>query len=77
MALLIGGFCTVLLSILLGWMLTRALARPIGAMTGTMNRLASGDNSVEVLGLERRDEVGEDGKRRFRPSRTPPVKDPS
>ena len=62
MALLIGGFCTVLLSILLGWMLTRALARPIGAMTGTMNRLASGDNSVEVLGLERRDEVGEMAK---------------
>jgi methyl-accepting chemotaxis protein len=59
LALLVGGISVVGLSILLGWMLTRALARPIVAMTGTMNKLASGDNSVEVLGLERRDEVGE------------------
>ena len=62
LALLIGGISVVGLSILLGWMLTRALARPISGMTTTMNRLASGDNSVEVLGIERRDEVGEMAK---------------
>ncbi len=58
-ALAIGGLLVVAFSTFLGWMLTRALATPITAMTAAMNRLASGDNSVEVPSVGRRDEVGE------------------
>jgi methyl-accepting chemotaxis protein len=37
---------------------SRAVVRPIKAMTSAMSRLASGDMSAEVPGRDRRDEVG-------------------
>ena len=43
---------------LLGWIVIYAIARPISAMTGAMDRLANGDLSVTVTGTERKDEVG-------------------
>ena len=43
---------------LLGWIVLYAIARPISAMTGAMDRLANGDLSVTVTGTERKDEVG-------------------
>ena len=49
---------SVLLSILMGWVLSRAIATPITAMTGAMDRLAGGDNTVEVPAQGRKDEVG-------------------
>ena len=56
--LLAGGVISALLSALMGWLLSRAVARPIGAMTDAMQRLAAGDNTVEVPAVGRRDEVG-------------------
>ncbi len=62
LALILGVTGAASMSVLLGWMLSRAIAKPISSMTGVMNRLAGGDNAVEVLGVERRDEVGEMAK---------------
>ncbi|WP_374573350.1 methyl-accepting chemotaxis protein [Phenylobacterium sp.] len=53
-----GGLISVLLSVWVGFMLTRAIGGPISAMTAVMSRLAGGDNSVDVPAAERRDEVG-------------------
>src|SRR5690606_37445677 len=39
--------------------LTRAVATPIVALTGVMRRTAGGDNTVEVPGMGRKDEIGE------------------
>ncbi|PLW76691.1 methyl-accepting chemotaxis protein [Cohaesibacter celericrescens] len=48
----------ILMIIVLGFFLTRLIARPIQAMTIVMGRLAKGDNTAEIRGLERKDEVG-------------------
>ncbi|MFC3226695.1 methyl-accepting chemotaxis protein [Marinibaculum pumilum] len=48
----------LILAILLSVLVGRGIARPIAAMTTAMQRLADGDKSVEVVGQERRDEVG-------------------
>jgi len=64
-----GEHATVLLMVFTGIGLVSALAllvgivtlkvvRPLTAMTGTMERLASGDLEVEVVGAARRDELG-------------------
>jgi methyl-accepting chemotaxis protein len=57
--LLAGGVATLLLSIALGWLLTREIAAPVVAMTGAMRRLSSGDNTVDVPAIGRGDEVGQ------------------
>jgi methyl-accepting chemotaxis protein len=56
--LLGGGLICVLLSIVMGWWLTRAIAVPVGAMTSAMGKLAAGDNTVEIPAVGRKDEVG-------------------
>ncbi|UVF19947.1 methyl-accepting chemotaxis protein [Microvirga terrae] len=43
---------------LLGAIVIVGITRPLGAMAGAMGRLADGDLSVEVTGVERKDEVG-------------------
>jgi methyl-accepting chemotaxis protein len=53
-----GGVIAVVLAAVLGWLLTRAVARPIAGMAQTMRKLAEGDTDVTVHGLGRRDEVG-------------------
>jgi methyl-accepting chemotaxis protein len=59
-AALVGGVAVaVLISVALGWLLSRMIATPVDALTGVMGRLASGDNSVEIPAVERKDEVGE------------------
>ncbi|WP_077511333.1 methyl-accepting chemotaxis protein [Sphingomonas sp. LM7] len=57
-AIWIGGAFAVGLSILLGWLLSRGIAAPVAQMTGVMNTLASGNNTVEVPGTDRGDEIG-------------------
>ncbi|MBY0338334.1 MAG: CHASE3 domain-containing protein [Acetobacteraceae bacterium] len=56
--LLGGGALLVTLSLLLGLALHRAIARPVVTMTEAMRRLASGDRTVEVPFVGRRDELG-------------------
>lgn len=43
---------------LFGCIVGRRFSRPIGQATETMSRLAQGDTSVTVAGMERRDEIG-------------------
>ncbi len=58
-ALFAGGVVALLLSLAFGLLLSRAIGRPVAAMTGAMGRLAAGDNAVEIPGADRRDEIGE------------------
>src|SRR5690606_2758020 len=57
--LYIGVAGAIIIAIALGFLLSRMIARPIGALTSAMGRLASGDNSVEVPAVSREDEIGE------------------
>ncbi len=38
--------------------IVRSITKPVGAMTDVMNRLAEGDKTVQVVGADRRDELG-------------------
>ncbi len=58
LALEIGGGASVLLAVLLGWAITRAIAKPVQAMTAVMGRLAQGELHLPVPHTGRRDEVG-------------------
>ena len=53
-----GGIC-VLIGILMAWAITRAVGRPMTAMTSAMKRLAGGDNAVVIPALAQKDEIGE------------------
>lgn len=56
---LIGGsLITVLFALAMGWMLNRNIGHAIMDMTGTMTKLANGDNSVAVPHIDRKDEIG-------------------
>ena len=56
---LLGGIALAsLLAVLMGWLLSRAIGRPIVQMTGVMGRLAGGDHTVDVPDTRRKDEVG-------------------
>src|SRR5690606_21462208 len=41
-----------------GYAFSRAITRPISGLTATMDALARGDQSIEVMGTERKDEIG-------------------
>jgi methyl-accepting chemotaxis protein len=56
--LAIGGALAVGIAVLMGWLLSGAIAAPIAAMTTAMRRLADGDNTVAVPAVGRRDEIG-------------------
>jgi methyl-accepting chemotaxis protein len=53
-----GGALAIGLAVLMGWLLSNAIAAPITAMTGVMRRLAGGDNTVDVPAVGRKDEIG-------------------
>jgi methyl-accepting chemotaxis protein len=55
----VSAAVSLVASILMGWMLSRLIARPVGEMTQTMRKLAAGDNTVDVPGAGRKDEIGE------------------
>ncbi|MDG2532613.1 methyl-accepting chemotaxis protein [Sphingomonas sp. HITSZ_GF] len=57
-ALTVGGIFGIAVAILLGWLLTSMIARPIKRMTALMGRLAGGENGIDVPGTDRKDEVG-------------------
>ncbi|WP_327650875.1 CHASE3 domain-containing protein, partial [Aurantimonas sp. C2-3-R2] len=58
LALLIGSIAAASLAVLVGWLLSRAIATPIDRMTALMDRLAKGDKSIVVEGQDRKDEIG-------------------
>ncbi|MCW2309873.1 HAMP domain-containing methyl-accepting chemotaxis protein [Rhodobium gokarnense] len=48
----------VVLGILAAWFIGIGISRPISAMTDVMRKLADGDKTVDIPGLDRKDEVG-------------------
>ena len=56
--LAVGSLLSVVLSVIMGAVLSNAVAKPVSAMTNAMGRLASGDNDIEIPAVGRKDEVG-------------------
>lgn len=56
--LAVGGLMAIALSVVMGALLSAAIAKPVAAMTAAMAKLASGDDNVEVPAQGRKDEVG-------------------
>ena len=54
----IGGALALVAAIGLAVLLARSLGQPVSALTGVMDRLAKGDNTVTVTGADRGDEIG-------------------
>ena len=54
----LGGTLSALLAGLMAWLISRAIAKPVRAMTATMKVLSRGDHSVTIPALGQRDEVG-------------------
>ena len=57
--LLIGSGLGIVLIGLIGFLTGRGIAGPIAQMTNAMGQLAKGDNSVNIPGMDRTDEIGE------------------
>jgi methyl-accepting chemotaxis protein len=58
LALSVGGALALGIAVLMGWLLSGAIATPIAAMTAAMRKLADGDNTVAVPAEGRKDEIG-------------------
>ncbi|WP_240609447.1 methyl-accepting chemotaxis protein [Phenylobacterium deserti] len=57
---LIGGAVVALISsLMIAWLLAKTVAQPVVRMTNAMRKLAAGDNTVEVPGAGRKDEIGD------------------
>ncbi|MEP9375046.1 HAMP domain-containing protein, partial [Mesorhizobium sp. KR1-2] len=54
-----GAAATLLILVLIGWWLSHQIVRPVSRMTGAMRALASGDHTVAIPAVGRRDEVGQ------------------
>ncbi len=55
----IGLGMAAILCITAGWMIVSGVSTPIRAMTGAMSRLAQHDLTTEIVGIDRKDEVGQ------------------
>ncbi|MBX4959396.1 HAMP domain-containing protein [Rhizobium lentis] len=58
MTLLAGGIVASLAAAVLAWLMSRTIVRPVVGMTAAMDRLAGGQNDIEVPAVERGDEIG-------------------
>ncbi|MGO7031333.1 methyl-accepting chemotaxis protein [Rhizobium ruizarguesonis] len=58
MTLLAGGILASLAAAMLAWLMSRIIVRPVVGMTAAMDRLAGGQNDIEVPAVERGDEIG-------------------
>ncbi|QDM25174.1 HAMP domain-containing protein [Tardiphaga sp. vice304] len=56
--IIVGGVCMLAIAIIGLLVLNSGVARPIIRMTGAMAKLADNDLTVDVVGSERRDEIG-------------------
>jgi methyl-accepting chemotaxis protein len=56
---IISVVALVLLILLLGFVTSRLIGKPLAMMTSTMARLAGGDTTVEVPATDRRDDIGD------------------
>ncbi len=55
----VAAVIAALMSAVLGWLMTRVVAKPVSEMTEAMLALASGDHDVEIPGVGRKDEIGD------------------
>ncbi|ADG12380.1 methyl-accepting chemotaxis protein [Caulobacter segnis] len=58
-SMIVGGLASLAIASLMGWLLSATIGSPVNLITTVMRRLASGDNSVEIPAIGRKDEVGE------------------
>ena len=56
--LIVGGLVGAICAGFMAFLLSRAIAAPLLSLQNVMRRLASGDNTVEVTGADRKDELG-------------------
>lgn len=56
--IVIGVVVAIIGTMAVAWALIRSVSQPIGRMTEAMTRLGQGDKTIEVIGTERRDEIG-------------------
>ena len=56
--IVVGVLVAIVLGGGIGWLIGSGIARPIGALTGVMSKLAGGDKTAEIPGLSRGDELG-------------------
>ena len=54
----VGSLLSLAFAVIMGAMLSSAIAKPVAAMTTAMDRLANGDNDVAIPAQGRKDEVG-------------------
>ncbi|ORE92077.1 methyl-accepting chemotaxis protein [Aurantimonas sp. 22II-16-19i] len=54
-----GAGLALAIAVLMGFLLSRQIGRPLVAMTEAMRRLAAGDKSVDIPATDRSDEIGE------------------
>lgn len=52
----------IIIGLGIAWFIGSSIAGPIARMTAAMHQLAGGDTSVDITGVERRDEVGDIAK---------------
>jgi methyl-accepting chemotaxis protein len=55
--MIVGGLALVL-GVLIAWIVSRSTIKPVAGMTGAMQRLAAGDNQVEIPSRDSKDEIG-------------------
>jgi methyl-accepting chemotaxis protein len=55
---LIGSIVAIGMALLVGWWLSRMIARPLGRITTAVNGLAAGNHHIEVPPIARNDEIG-------------------
>ena len=55
---IVGGVASVVIAVGAGFLLAGGIATPIRLMTAVMGKLAAGDRSVTIPGLDRSDEIG-------------------
>jgi len=59
LVLLVGALLSLASAAGMAWLLRNLVARPIAGMTAVMRKLAAGDNTVEIPGADRTDEIGD------------------
>ena len=58
-SMIAGSLGAIAIAIVLNWLLSLSVSRPVSAMAAAMNTLAAGDNTVAIPGVGRKDEIGE------------------
>jgi methyl-accepting chemotaxis protein len=54
----VAASIVTMLGVLIAWLIGRGIANPLAMMTTAMHRLAERDMTTEIVGLDRKDEIG-------------------